>query len=90
MNFMLPYHYGNTELTGRQQLIGQGISTAGNVLTSFFTSRTGSGIQPSTGAGYYDPAQQTPPPTNYVPIIVGTTIVGIGIFGLIFILRRKK
>jgi hypothetical protein len=87
---MLPYHYGNTELTGKQQLIGQGIQTAGNVLQSFFTSRGGTGIQPSSGAGYYDPALQPPPKPNYVPLIIGTTVVGVGIVALIVVLRRKK
>ena len=93
MNFTIPTHYGKTEdvpLTGRQQLIGQGITGASNVLTALFSSRTGTGIQPSDGSAYYDPTQIPPTPPNYTPLIVGTLLLGGVTVATIFYFRGKK
>lgn len=92
MQFVIPSHYGNTELTGRQQVASQGINVIGQGLTSFFnwkTAQTGTGIQPSSGGGYYTPPPQPQEP-NYTPLIIGSIITAIAIGGVILVLNRGK
>jgi hypothetical protein len=91
MNFVLPDNYGNTqqtyqELTGKQQLVGQGISTAGDVLMSLFTR--GTTLAPSSGGAYYEPLPD-PPPSN-TPIIISSVLIGTLIIGGIVWYNKAK
>ena len=93
MNFILPHHYGNTELTSKQQLASQGINVIGQGLQSFFGMKTAQAqgqSLPSQGGGYYQPT--TPPPqTNYTPIIIFSSILLTGaVVGTILYINRGK
>ena len=97
MNFVLDDHYGNTNpvaptLTGKQQNVSQGINVVGQGLTSFFnwkTAQAGGQIQPSQGAGYYDPSLQPQSPPSYVPVIVISALLGTIVIGGIVYMNTK-
>lgn len=94
MHFTIPQYYGNTPtntptpLTGQQQLVSQGITSASNLLSALIGANTGSGIQASGGGTYYEPVPvQT---TNYTPLIIGTLVIGGITVGAILLFRGKK
>jgi hypothetical protein len=94
MNFVLPSHYGNTEtvLTGRQQNVSKGLDVVGQGLAQFFnwkTQQAGGQIQPSQGAGYYDPSSQVPAKPNYIPVIIVSALLGTMIIGGIVYMNTK-
>ena len=97
MNFALPNHYGNTDpvvptLTGKQQIVSKGIDVVGQGLTSFFnwkTAQAGGQIQPSQGAGYYDPSTQPQSQPTYVPVIIISALLGTIVIGGIVYMNSK-
>jgi hypothetical protein len=94
MNFVIPSHYGNTEttLTGKQQNVSKGLDVVGQGLTQFFnwkTQQAGGQIQPSQGAGYYDPSSQPPSKPNYTPVIIISALLGTIVIGGIVYMNTK-